>query len=169
MAMTDLELRGLYERYGSLVERRAIAILGNRADAADARQEVFMRLRKYGVPTETSSVVGWLYRVTANVCFDKLKHHRREEPHGAEDLRALAEAAETTMPDTDRRALVGAILRQADPETRDIGLLYYLDGLTQEEVAREARLSRRTVGKRIKLFDALFARLLGRLATPGVP
>ena len=34
---------------------------------------------------------------------------------------------------TDRRALVGMALRQLDGRTRDIGVLHYLDGFTQDE------------------------------------
>jgi RNA polymerase sigma-70 factor (ECF subfamily) len=130
--MTDAELTQLYEQYGYLVHRRCAALLGNASDAEDALQETFLRVKRYGARPTTGSALSWLYTI-------------------ASDSRASGSGA-----DADRRALVGAALRTLDERTRQIGVLHYLDGYTQEEVAAQTGYSRRTVGKKLKIFEDLF-------------
>jgi RNA polymerase sigma factor (sigma-70 family) len=68
-------------------------------------------------------------------------------------LAALETHGQGSPDDADRRALLGVALRQLDGKTRTIGVLHYLDGYTQEEVAERTGYSRRTVGKKLKLFE----------------
>jgi len=58
--------------------------------------------------------------------------------------------------DSDRRAIVAAVLRKMDSKIREIGVLHHLNGMTQEEVAENTGYSRRTVGKKLKSFEELF-------------
>ncbi len=65
-----------------------------------------------------------------------------------------------TPSDGDTAATVRALLRTLDEKTRDIGLLHHLGGLTQEEVATHTGYSRRTVGKKLQLFERALNREL---------
>ena len=59
------------------VLRVSYRILGNWADAEDAAQEVFVRLYRHGLGFPTDAALGgWLYRVTVNLCLDKLRSSR---------------------------------------------------------------------------------------------
>ncbi len=153
--MEEAELSTLYERYGHLVHRRCLALTGSRADADDALQEVFLRVQRFHHSQSGESPLGWLYAIAANCCFDLMKKRRREEP-GGERLEASDTRAQGSATDADRRALLGAVLRQLDEKTRQIGILHFLDGFTQEEVAERTGYSRKTVGKKLQLFEALF-------------
>ena len=153
--MDHAQLQSLYERYGYLVHRRCTVLLKNRADADDALQEVFARVHRYGRDGNEQNDLGWLYRIAANCCFDLLEKKRRESPSAPEQL----ERSQGTPSDGDRRAVLGAVLAQFDEKTREIGLAHFLGGYTQEEVAERTGFSRKTVGKRLTLFEAAFTRL----------
>ena len=153
--LEEAELSALYGAYGYLVHRRCLAITGNRADADDALQEVFLRVQRFHGSQSGESTLGWLYAIASNCCFDLLKRRGRQEPSGA--MLEESDAGATGTPsDADRRALLGAVLRQLDEKTREIGILHHLDGFTQEEVATRTGYSRKTVGKKLQLFEALF-------------
>lgn len=147
------ELAALYERYAYLVHRRCLALLGSRSDADDALQETFLRVRRYPPASLPDSPLAWLYTIAQNCCFDLLKRRGREVPSGEEA--PLPEPSVGSGQDADRRAVLGAAIRKLDAATREIGLLHHLGGLTQEEVAEATRLSRKTVGKKLHLFEVL--------------
>jgi DNA-directed RNA polymerase specialized sigma24 family protein len=50
-------------------------------------------------------------------------------------------------------------LRKLDTTAQHIGVLHHLDGYTQEEVAERTGYSRKTVGKKLQLFETAFQAL----------
>jgi RNA polymerase sigma-70 factor, ECF subfamily len=152
------ELGKLYERYGFLVHRRCRALLRNEADAADALQETFWRVQRYGRPPGLREPLAWLYGVAANVCFDKGTRRRRDLAHDEKVGQGVSHHT-GSADDGDRRAVVGFILQKFDDDTRTIGVLHHLDGMTQEEIAVQTGYSRKTVGKKLALFEEAFKRL----------
>lgn len=56
------------------VHRQCLGLLGNSADAADATQEVFLRVTRSVFAFRGESAFGtWLHRVTTNVCLTALR------------------------------------------------------------------------------------------------
>ena len=53
------------------------------------------------------------------------------------------------------------VMSQLDVESRRVAVLYFLDELTQEELAKALGLSRRTIGKRLKALVEQARSLLG--------
>ena len=79
---------GAFDQLILLHERKVLLtplrLVGHRADAQDAAQEVFLRLHKHlGRFDDEREFAPWLYRVTVNVCRDLVKRRRR---HMATDL-----------------------------------------------------------------------------------
>lgn len=149
--MTSDELTALYERYALLVHRRCRRLVPTPADAEDLLHEVFLRAQRSAPPREGSTLV-WLYRVATHCCFDRLRADARAGRHA----RKLDVGEPVVSADADRQALVGIVLRKLDALTCEIGLLHHLDGLTQEEISAECGYSRKTVGRRLALFEAEF-------------
>jgi RNA polymerase sigma factor (sigma-70 family) len=85
-----------------------------------------------------------------------MKRRAKVSPTADEKLRSFNRRLEGYAVSSDERALLATILRKLDAETREIGLLYHLKGLTQEEVASEKGYSRKTIGKKLHLFNELF-------------
>ncbi|MBK7863955.1 MAG: sigma-70 family RNA polymerase sigma factor [Archangiaceae bacterium] len=163
--MTERQLNDAYERFGHLVFRRCLAILRDEAAAKDAVQEVFVRL--WRLPdgfTAAHSKLRWLYRVGERICFDVLDRHahQREEPLQPEhdDVHSAPPAANAI----DDGEVVLRFISRFDERTRQVALLFYLDGLTREQIAAETGWSRHTVAKKLALLQQR-ATALRRLLT----
>ncbi len=151
--METAELKRLYETYGYLVHRRCAALLKSSQDADDVLQEVFMRVQRYGRPAALASELGWLYSIASNCCFDAMAKRKHEQSREPSVIARDTTQTQGSISDGDRRALLGTVLARCDEVTRRIGVLHYLDGFTQEEIAERTGLSRRTVGKKLTVFE----------------
>ena len=69
---------------------QAQRMLGDRAEAEDVAQEAMMRLWRIAGEWRQgeAQVSTWLYRVTANLCTDRLRRRKRSVPLDAEIGRA---------------------------------------------------------------------------------
>lgn len=148
--MTSEELGQLYERYGYYVRRRCALILGEEQEADDALQETFERVQRYP-PKEVRSPMAWLYAIAARVCFDRMNARRRAEPWPERLLTQLREltGGVTENPAEGRLSLSGMLLG-LDRRSREIAVLHFLDGMTQDEIAERTGYSRKTVGVKLK-------------------
>ncbi len=157
MTADPKEVREIYERYGHLVRARCFAILGTQTDADDVFHEVFVRLQRFGLPRNEAVTLHWLYRIAAHCCYDFLAKLKREGPHSPEAIEERASAPDTAASPAVSLALRKVLLK-VDAKAREIGLLHHLSGYTQEEIADLVGYSRRTVGKKLKLFEDEFRR-----------
>lgn len=145
-----------YGKYSRSVYRRALQILGDAESARDATQEVFLRVIRSGgqVPPEPTPT-SWLYRVTTNLCLNRLRDQRRQNARLAAtfdgDMRVSAKG--------DSRVAVTEILSRIPEELQDIAVYFFLDELTYDEIAPLMGLSRRTVSNRLASFREVVARM----------
>lgn len=140
----------LLRRHQDRVLGLAVRILGNRADALDATQEVFVAVfRKAGSFRHQSAFSTWLYRLTVNACND-LARRRSRQPVPAD---AIEGAIESPGPDAfgradDRMAIAGA-LRRLPLEQRTAVVMRDVLGLSYEEIAEATDTATGTVKSRI--------------------
>jgi len=141
-------IEGLYRRYGPSVLRRARAILKDEQRAQDVMQEVFIRaLQSADALDAADSTMAWLYRVTRNLCLNRIRDEKRRrdllDEHG-DSLRPSERA------NPDARVALNELLTRIDVELRDVAVCFYLDQMTQSEIAEHLGVSRRTVGYRLQ-------------------
>jgi RNA polymerase sigma-70 factor, ECF subfamily len=146
---------GAFERLMRQNERLVLAtawrLLGNREDAQDAAQEVFLKLHRNLAKVEASgSFPSWLYRVTVNVCHD----HRRRRPVTAqvehwEGVPAASAGPHEELAEAERRRAVDLSLRRLSEKERAALVLRDLEGLSTSEVARILGSSEATVRSQI--------------------
>ena len=144
-----------YELHSRSVYRRALQLLADPEEARDATQEVFVRVMGAGgVSADPTSTV-WLYRVTTNLCLNRLRDRSRQEALLASkysvDMEVRA-AGET-------RAIVAQVLARVPEELQDVAIYFFVDGLTYDEIAPMLGVSRRTVSNRLSEFRDLMTRL----------
>jgi RNA polymerase sigma-70 factor (ECF subfamily) len=159
--MTTDELIGSYRGYGAAVYRRCRQILGNEQDSLDASQEVFERcLRRCRELRPGPELLSWLYRVSTNLCLDRLRCQRRiAQTPLSEDLPSLDSISEARLLHRDG---VRRLLEAVAPRTRAVAIYLYVDGMTQAEIATVSGMTDRSVRNHIaRLRDA--ARRLGLL------
>jgi RNA polymerase sigma-70 factor, ECF subfamily len=139
-----------FERIMLATEQRVVSIawrmLGNRDDARDAAQEVYLRVFKYLERFRAGEDLrGWLYRITINVCHDLARRKRAMTTTRLSeiDFRKESAAVEDTGTDPESRtlyqqqlALVRRALNVLSAKERAALVLRDLEGLTTEEVAR---------------------------------
>jgi RNA polymerase sigma-70 factor (ECF subfamily) len=145
--LTSAELKEVHRRYGPFLRRRCLILLRERALADDAFQEVFMKLLRHGAPFRSAPhPMRWLHRVTDHACFDLLRTRRRSRLASpldeAEDL-----VHPGVAPDV-RHAVLDALSGLSD-EDKQIAVLAFVDGMSQQEIADDVGYSRVTVNKRI--------------------
>lgn len=136
----------------------AFRLLGNREDAQDAAQEVFLRVHKYlsGFRSD-QDFAAWLYRIIVNVCRDHIRQRGRhqfasfESESKARTLEALAsgEDVEANAIKSQQRALIAEALDTLSTKERSALVLRDFEGLSTEEVARVLGSSQTTVRTQI--------------------
>jgi RNA polymerase sigma-70 factor (ECF subfamily) len=163
--LTEDDVARLYAAYGYILFRRCLAYLRDEAAAQDAVQEVFVRaLRGLEGFRHDSDPRTWLCRIADHLCVDWVRRQRRS-PVSLVGWTENDDATEQSAPgDLSQRqeALRAArrLMANLDPFSQRLAVLYFLDECTQDEVAEELGLSRRTIGKKLKQLLAK-ARALG--------
>jgi len=160
--MTEAEVATLYADYGYFLFRRCYAFLGDSATAHDAVQEVFVRALSHAQAFRgDASPRTWLCRIADHLCVDLLRRRSRSPVRPQLDDGEPDLASHARSDDGDTLVLARRLLEQLGPESQRLAVLYYVDELTQEQLADELGISRRTVGKRLQALLLQARALLG--------
>lgn len=148
----------LLRRHQDRVLGLAYRILGNRADALDASQEVFVAVfRKAASFRHQSAFTTWLYRLTVNACNDHARRRSR--------LPQPAEAVDVDSSDdigrADDRLVIAGALARLPLEQRTAVVMRDLLGLSYEEIAEATGSAVGTVKSRISRARGALAGGLG--------
>lgn len=130
--------RALADRLLPGVWRTARRCLGDPAEAEDVAQEAMLRLWRIAPDWRggEARVTTWLYRVTVNLCTDRLRRSGRgvaldavPEPEDA------APGAAAGLIEADRLAALDAVLLALPERQRQAVVLRHLEGFTNPEIA----------------------------------
>jgi RNA polymerase sigma-70 factor (ECF subfamily) len=114
--------------------RTAYRMLGNWADAEDVSQEVLVRLHRHGLGFPNAAALGaWIYRVTVNLCLDRLRSS--SPPHPMPELRSLDISAEAALIREQEKQRLMLALAQLPTRERAAIVLREIEGLSTAEVA----------------------------------
>ena len=118
----------------------AARLLGDRAEAEDVAQEAMLRLWRVAPDWRQgeAKVTTWLYRVTTNLCTDRLRVRQRRKVlalDDAPDIEDGAPAAETVLIEADRMVALDAALAALPDRQREAVVLRHIEGLTNPEIA----------------------------------
>lgn len=144
-----LDVAGLYSRHASMVLRRVLRFFP-RDEAEEVVHEVFLKVLESadGFRAQASPTT-WLYRLTTNHCINRVRDRGRRDElwkrHGAAmwERRVATDEQETAV-------FLGQFWHSLDDELVQIGVYYFVDGLTHAEIARITGVSRRTIGNRLE-------------------
>jgi RNA polymerase sigma-70 factor (ECF subfamily) len=150
-------------RYQDRVFRILLRMLGDRAEAEDLAQEVFISIFKAIDSFRGESQLStWVYRVASNHCRNRLKYlaRRRQKMMDDFDEEAVAGAQGTLLPDRqgtpDRllearqtEVLLEEGLARLDDEQRELIVLREVEHLSYEEIMAITGLPEGTVKSRL--------------------
>jgi RNA polymerase sigma factor (sigma-70 family) len=149
---------------------------GNRQDAEDLTQETFARLIGSGSFNSETHATGYVFRVAANLLKDQRRRQavRKQKPFSAFDPELVEYISNQIVEGREpERVLIGQqslaevykCLEGLEERTRNIFILYRLEGMKQKDIAALLGLGLSTVEKHCMIaMTTLAARFAG-----GVP
>ena len=151
----------LVSAYESKIYNLALRYLGNREDAMDASQEVFLRVFRF-LPgfQEESGFSTWIYRIGVNVCKDMLvKQSKRneqsievedeEEERRTIDIVDCRYSPEQILENAELRTILSSAIASLPEQQREVVVLRDIQGLSYEEIASVLSLESGTVKSRL--------------------
>lgn len=163
--------------YSERVFSVAFRMLGDRAEAEDLAQEVFVTLH-HALPgfRGESKLSTWIYRITKNRCLNRLKFLKRrkvgeladiDDPGVARScfdpatLRAGAQDPHRKLQNAELSVLIERSLLGLPEEQRELVVLRDLEDLSYEEIVEITGLPLGTVKSRLHRARAALAKTLG--------
>ena len=118
----------------------AARLLSDRAEAEDVAQEAMLRLWRVAPDWRQgdAKVTTWLFRVTTNLCTDRLRVRQRRKVSAlddAPDVEDGALGAEAGLMAADRMAALNDALAVLPDRQREAVVLRHIEGFTNPEIA----------------------------------
>jgi RNA polymerase sigma-70 factor (ECF subfamily) len=162
----DLSFEELFESYSSMVFGVAYQILGDREEALDVSQEVFLTIyRKINAFRGESSLKTWIYCITIHQAANRFRWWNRLRRRGTVSLEAhLArgsdrellsrvksnfQSPEESLLAQEENAEIERLLLELPLQQRIAVVMRDIEGLSYEEIAESTKASLGTVKSRI--------------------
>jgi RNA polymerase sigma-70 factor (ECF subfamily) len=140
-----LDIDMLYRQHGAWVLRRARQLLGNEAEAQEALQDVFLSLMSRPEQfSGSSSITTFLYSMTTHLCLNRLRDFRNRSRLVEQHLEPLSKEGQ---PRSEELSAVRQILARLPDREAQLLIHYYVDEMTQDEIAEAMGIPRRQVGR----------------------
>ena len=155
----------LLDTYGDRVYRLAIRITGNEQDAEEVAQDALWTVsRKIGTFKGESAFGSWVYRITANTAYQKLRGRRGRrnevlwddlqpafDEHGrhAGPVADWSGKVEEPALQTELRTVLTTAINDLPADYRTAFLMHDVEGLSNPEIAETLHLSLPAVKSRV--------------------
>lgn len=166
----------LVSHFKERVYATAYRLMGDRQDAEDQAQEVFIKVyRGIAELDDPGMIAAWIYRLSVNTCFDALRKRRRTPvrawaaPFGSgedEETEYMDTAAATPEEEVLRRELRECLeetLWRMDIRDRGVLVLRDVEGRPYQEIAESLSVGLGAVKMRIHRARLAFQQLFERL------
>jgi RNA polymerase sigma-70 factor (ECF subfamily) len=155
----------LFARYVTTVYRQAVRLTGNRPEAEEVVQEVFLTVyEKVQTFRGQSAFSTWLYRVTVNAALTKLRRRKghvevgleqflprvREDGHHlVQPVSGWSNELEARVDSAELQRLLQEAIEQLPPVNRAVVVLSDLEGLSDREISAALGLTVSAVKSRL--------------------
>lgn len=166
----DALIRATYAAVYALCRR----LLSDPSDAADATQEVYVRVVRSVLGFRAEAAFGtWLHRVTVNVCATALRRRGDMRARGqaagttafaapdSPDFLASGDDTEGRVGDLDQARRVAEAMADLSPDARQVVVLRDVQGLSTKEAAALLGVSQSAVKVRLHRAHARLRELVG--------
>ncbi len=163
----------LIEKYQKKVYNIALKMLGNKEDAYDMSQEVFIRVyRSIDKFKEQASLSTWIYKITTNVCLDEIRRRKNRFTVSIDDDMELNDSKvkrqieydgpspEIIVEENELREIINKSIQQLPEQYRVVTILRDIQGFSYEEIANILDVPQGTVKSRINRARAMLRDIL---------
>lgn len=170
----------LITTYKLRVFRTAYRLMGNRQDAEEMAQDVFLKVyQNIHTLDDPATLTSWIYRITVNVCLNELARRKRRpnsvpltplNVDGDEDASQIDTATATPEEEVLRRELqrcIEVVLGQLSAVERAVLVLRDLENRSYQEVADILRVGLSAAKMRIHRARLAFQQLFDQIC-PGL-
>lgn len=160
-AAAPLDLDALYREHGRLVLRR-IRKFYRREQAVDVLHEVFARaVEKAHTYRGDAPPLHWLFGLTTRFCLARLRDEKRRREL-LDEIGEVPWSRPVSDPSTEARIFLAELWRTVDPELAQIGVHYYVDGMSQADIGALMGVTGRTISNRLQTLTELAREHAGR-------
>jgi len=146
----NLDIEALFRKYGPMVLRRCVHLLGDADRAADAVQEVFVKLLENRRHLKAQYPSSLLWTMATNHCLNKIRDNKRRGKEGDGDSLLERIACSSDIGEKHgARSVLRKLFHSSPESSRTIAVLHFVDGMTLEETAREVKMSVSGVRRRL--------------------
>jgi RNA polymerase sigma-70 factor (ECF subfamily) len=153
------DFSALYKQYAPDVHRFALYLSGQRADAEDITAETFARVWASPEPIVMATVKGYLFTIARHVFLHSLRKTSRHDALD-EDVPDPREGPAGQAEQTSKLQSVLVELQRLPEASRSSLLMYAVDGMAYDEIARVLGISLAAV--KVKIHRARLALALVR-------
>jgi RNA polymerase sigma-70 factor (ECF subfamily) len=140
--------RKLVDNYQGMVYVFAFRMLCHEEDAKDVVQETFIKVwRNLGKYNAALKFTTWLYKITANCCYDHLRKGKQRKQHVEIDQvkhaceQMLQSNVEQKIINEDLAAVIGLLTHELTPKQKLVFTLKELEGFEVNEISAITNLS----------------------------
>lgn len=146
---TTIDPAALYTQYGGVVLRRV-----RRFFPGDAAEEILHEIFAAVVEAAPSwrgecHPFTWLYRITTHHCLNRRRNEQRRRDL-LDEAGTISWSSPVSEPAQEAEILLRELWRTLDDDLVEIGIYYYVDGLTHEDIGTLMGCTGRTIGNRLK-------------------
>ena len=156
------EVERLFDEHSPMLYRTAYGMLGNRPDAEDILQTIFLRLLRRDLPEDLiRNPAGYLYRAAVNASLSIIRSRKRfvpAEPHTFDNVAAAHEQSRGAE-DLHRRLMEA--IAGLNPKDTHVLVLRYVHNRSDADIARLLGVSRGTIAMRLFRSRLRLRKLIG--------
>ena len=157
------EIEELFREHYPLLYRSAYAVTGNRQDAEDVLQSLFVKLLQTGIPPDlTHSPARYLHRAAVNLSLNVLRNRKRQRlVDGVEDLAIpVFDGCDADRQYQEFHERLMLAVAQLKPRALEILLLHYKHDYSDVQIAKMLGTTRGTIAVALYRIRARLRKLL---------
>ena len=149
--MNDAEYNSCVDKYLKMVYRISFHYFGNREDAEDVSQDVFLKLYSHNTKFESEEELkAWLIRVTTNTCHSYFRNpfRKRKTEIDEKEIENIVGSSSSEQEIINRKVVMDAVMSLSE-RYRIVVYLYYYEEYSICQISNTLNIKETTIQTRL--------------------
>ena len=149
--MNDAEYNSCVDKYLKMVYRISFHYFGNREDAEDVSQDVFLKLYSHNTKFESEEELkAWLIRVTTNTCHSYFRNpfRKRKTEIDEKEIENIVGSSSSEQEIINRKVVMDAVMSLPE-RYRIVVYLYYYEEYSICQISNTRNIGETTIQTRL--------------------